>query len=364
MEEGPKLNISELLLNRLVAETSNVTLSSVEKTYLKEIFSEDFYLSEKFPLIEQVSNSISIIDRNFYYDIYKFSYENLSYCIKIGEKIDQFIFDKEKKALELIKDLNLSPLYFNTSSSENYSYLLTSFENSQSTKELGLSYTYEHIEMLASALAKIHNHTKQDENERDYFLDSMYTVGDFENTMSIELFNSLKKINIFPECQDLLNSIKNSIELQKFPNGERYSCLCHTNINPGCILNRPSQLKICNFYQSFFIHPAWDLAFASYKLQLNEHPIYEKRFLDAYHKESFLKENEYSYTFYKQLTYKIILHNLVSSYFYKLTTAKEEMDNLLTLFQQYSTIREVIQDEFAEYMPTLDDMFAPFIKNI
>jgi hypothetical protein len=47
-----------------------------------------------------------------------------------------------------------------------------------------------------------------------------------------------------------------------------------------------------------------------------------------------------------------------------MTITKEEMGNLLSLFQQYSTIREAIEDEFAEYIPTLDSMFAPFVDNL
>ena len=364
MAERQKVNFSEYLTNRVVCETSSIKISTVERTYLEEIFSEDFYLKEKFPEIKQITNSIKVLDRNFYYDIYSLSYDNLSYIIKVGEKLDSFIFNKEKEALEAIKELNLAPIYFNTDSTETYSYLLTSFEHSQSTKELGLSYTLNNIEMLGSALAKIHNHTKQEDSERDYFLESMFSLGDFEQTTNSNVYEALQQIKPFSECEDLLRSIKNNIEIQKFPQNESYACLCHTNINPSSILNRPGQLKICNFYASFYLHPAWDLALTSYKLQLNDYPIYEKRFLEAYHKESFIKEDEYSYIYFKQLASKIMLYNLVSSYFYTMTTAKEEIRNLLSLFQQYSTIREAIEDEFAEYIPTLDSMFAPFVDNL
>ena len=364
MAEGQKINISQYLTNRVASQTISTKISLVEKDYLMEIFSEDFYLSDRFPNIEEVSDSIKILDRNFFYDIYKFSYENLSYAIKVGERIDNFIFNKEKDALEAIKDLNLAPMYFHTDSSESYSYLLTSFENAQTTKEIGLSYTFDKIELLGSALAKIHNKTKQDNSERDYFLDSVFSLGDYEDTTSSEVFDGLKEIDIFNECQDLLDTIKKAVNLQNLPNGEEISCLCHTNINPGAILNRTGRLKICNFYQSFYIHPAWDLAFTSYKLGLNDHPTVEKRFLESYHLESFLKEDEYNYVFFKQLASKLMLYTLVASYFYTMTSPNQEMGNTLSLFRQYASIRDVIQDEFAEYMPILDQMFAPFINNI
>ncbi len=364
MEEGQKISISDFLTNRVLTERKTLKISLVEKNYLLEIFTEDFYLNEKFPEIDQIEQSIKIIDRNIFYDIYRFSYDNLSYAIKVGENNDSFIFEREKKALESIKDLNLSPIYFNNAFSDDYAYLLTSFENSQSSKELGLSYTYENIELLGSSLAKIHNATKTEENQREYFLDSMYSLGSFEDFMDQELYNALLERPNFKQSLALLKDIKQTVEDQLFEPGEGFSCLCHTNLNLSCILNRPNQLKICNFFESFHIHPAWDLAFASYKLQLNDHPIYEKKFLEAYHAESFLKEEDYNYVYFKQLAYKILLYKIISGYFYKSLVDNEEVGSVLNLFKNYAFIRESIQDEFADYMDMLDEMFAPFIKNI
>ena len=365
MEEGQKINISDFLTNRVLTESKMLKISLVEKNYLLEIFTEDFYLNEKFPEIDQIEQSIKIVDRNFFYDIYKFSYDNLSYAIKVGENTDSFIFEREKNALESIKDLNLSPIYFNNAQSDDYAYLLTSYENSQSSKELGLSYTYENIELLGSSLAKIHNATKTEENQREYFLDSDYSLGSFEDFIDEEVYSQLLKDTNFKQNLDLLQNIKNAIEDQLFAPGAGFSCLCHTNLNLSCILNRSNQLKICNFFESFHIHPAWDVAFASYKLELNDHPIYEKKFLEAYHAESFLKEEDYSYIYFKQLAYKIILYKIISAYFFKmLVQDNKEVGSTLSLFQNYAFIRESIRDEFVEYMDMLDEMFAPFIKNI
>lgn len=364
MEEGQKLNISDFLVNRVLSERETVKISLVEKNYLLEIFTEDFYLNEKFPEISQIEQSIKIVDRNFFYDIYRFSYNNLGYAIKVGDSSDSFVFEREKNALESIKDLNLSPIFFNTAHSDDYAYLLTSFEYSQSSKELGLSYTYENIELLGSSLAKIHNATKTEENQREYFLDSVYSLGSFQDFIDEEAYNELLKVKNFEQSVNLLKDIKAGIEAQLFEPGEDSSCLCHTNINLSCILNRASQLKICNFFESFHIHPAWDLAFTSYKLQLNDYPIYEKKFLAAYHAESFLKEEDYNYVYFKQLAYKLILYKIVSAYFYKALSDNEEMGSVLSLFKNYSFIRDSIEDEFQADMDMLDEMFAPFIKNI
>ena len=364
MAEGQKMNIAEFLTNRVVGESKSLKISSVERKYLIEIFTKDTYLNEKFSNIDQINQSINIIDRNFFYDIYKISYDNLSYIIKIGEEADSFIFEREKNALELIKDLNLSPIYFNTSSSDAYSYLLTSFEHSQSSKDLGLSYVYENIELLGSSLAKIHNATKTEENQRESFIDSFYSLGSFQEILQSDSYKELLEVKKFKQSLNLLKFIEEGIETQIFPGGEDSSCLCHTNLSLSCILNRPNQLKICNFFESFLIHPAWDLAFASYKLELDTHPFYEKKFLEAYHAESFLKEEDYSYVYFKQMTYKLILYKLVASYFHETISAEQEDHNIMSLFQNYALIRDSIEDEFDEYMEMLDEMFAPFMQNL
>ena len=101
MEEGQTINISQYLTNRLVAETSSVKISQIEMSYLSDIFKDDFYLSERFENADDVLNSIQLLDRNFFYDIYKFSYNGGSYIIKIGESDDITIFNKEKKLYKI-----------------------------------------------------------------------------------------------------------------------------------------------------------------------------------------------------------------------------------------------------------------------
>ena len=367
MAEGQIISISEYLTNRVVAETSALKISEVEIDYVTDIFKDDFYLSDRFKNIDSVLNSIKILDRNFFYDIYKFSYDNGSYIIKIGEESDIALFNKEKKALQDVEELNLSPKYFNSSSSDYNSYLLTSFEHAQTTKELGLSYTLNYIETLGSTIAKIHNKTKQEESERDLFLDSVYSFGELEQILSSETFDSLVneiKLNdyTYTDIKDLLNQIKTAISLQVSSIEESFSVLCHNNINPSCILNRQGKIKLCNFHQSFYLHPAWDLATASYKLNLNKYPVYERDFLSAYHEESFLGIDDYSYILFKQLVYKVILFQLICRYFYILTVPNEEMGNILSIVKEYDDIRDSIQDEFSESIPMLDRMFFPFIN--
>jgi len=364
MEEGLQLNISQFLINRVASETKRLTMSAIEKEYILSIFDEDSYLNEKFPEIEQVANSIKLLDNNFFYDIYKFSYDNLSYAIKIEESSNSFIFNNERDALESLKGLNLSPLFFNTGSSENYSYFLTSYENSMSSKQLGLSHFYENIDVFASTLAKIHNATKQENNKMEYFVDSTLSFGSFEEILDPESYEGLMETKFFKKGLLLLDEIKKSINIQKTQLVEVCSCLCHTDINLSSILNREGKMKICNFYQSSIIHPAWDLAFASYKLELDQHPITEKKFLEAYHAESFLKEDEYSYTYFKQMVYKIMLYKLVCGYFHKICLQEEASGGAIMFFQNYALIRESVLDEFSESMDMLDEMFCPNIKDL
>ena len=52
MEEGPKINISDFLVNRVLSERETVKISLVEKNYLLEIFTEEMYLTFEQRLVE------------------------------------------------------------------------------------------------------------------------------------------------------------------------------------------------------------------------------------------------------------------------------------------------------------------------
>lgn len=365
MEQQNDINFSDLMMGRVVQQTKNLTISNVEKLYISDLFKDDFYLSTNFSDIEKVLSTIKTLDKNFFYDIYKFSYEDIDYAIKVGSKEDSEIFDKERIALEKLKDKELAPTYLSSGRSETYAYLLTSFEHGISAKSAGLSVLFDNLELFAKNLAQLHNETKSEDNERDYFLESCYSLGSFDIILSEDVFQEMKEVKNFKTCQQLLKDIKESIAFQMPDKPEKYSSLCHTHLVPSNILFRAdyADIKFCNFYNSFTLNPMWDLAFLAIKLDLNRFPQKEKQFLDHYFKHSYLNSDDYSIVYFKQVAFKIVLFKLVSMYFLKLVIP-EDSGSILDMFKLYGHISNMVADEFSEYKETLDEMFGNFSKSI
>ena len=49
-------------------------------------------------------DSIELLDRNFFYDIYRFKCEGKGYCLKLGDRHDNYIFKREYSFLDKIKE--------------------------------------------------------------------------------------------------------------------------------------------------------------------------------------------------------------------------------------------------------------------
>lgn len=365
MENEENLSFEDVMLGRVIQQSQKISMSSIEKSYISDIFKEDFYLSENYPETEKVIESIKPLDRNFFYDIYKFRYNDITYALKIGSEDDIEIFEKEAEALNLLEGKNLAPKVHSINKLLNYSYLLTSFEHGFSAKTVGLSTLFDNIDLFAKTLAKLHNETKTEENQRDYFLESCYSLGSFQEILNPEVYDSLMKNDLFVKSISLLDDIRESVSIQMLPAPEKYSSLCHTHLTQSNILFRSDlkEIKFCNFYNSFILSPLWDLAFLSIKLNFQSTPLKEKKFLDAYFEESYLNQEDFSMIFYKQVCYKLILYKIVSMYFLKMVIP-EDSGSVIDMFKNYGYIRNMVNDEFPEYIDTLDKMFGNFTKLI
>lgn len=363
--EEESIKFEDLILGRVLQESKKIFVSNIEKEYILEIFKKDSFLSENFPNAKEVINSIQILDRNFFYDIYKFYYEDVGYAIKIGSDVDIEIFEREKIALDALEGKNLAPSLVSINKLDNYSYLLTSFEHGFTAESIGKSMFYDKIELFAESLAKLHNETKQESNERDYFLDSFFSVSRFEEFLDDEVIDELKKMEFFKNSVSLLEEIEEAIKVQLPEKAESLSSICHTNLRFPNILFRSDlqEIKFCNFYNSFVLNPLWDLGFAIIRLELQDHPIIEDRFLNCYFQHSYLNREDFSMVFYKQICFKLILHKVVSTYFLKMVIP-EESGSVLEMFKNYSIIRDMVQNEFPTYVDTLDAMFNNFSNSI
>lgn len=357
IEDQLDMDYSDFLKGRVISESEDMSIGHIEKKLIKEIFKKNYKISSRFKEIK----SLKLLDRNFYYDVFTFSCENETYCLKFGEDDDHYLFKREFDVLKKIEKYKVSPTPILIVRDKNYSCLITSFEFSQSVKNEGLSCITKNLQSFAESLKTIHNNSKSDFSERDMFLDMCFSMASFDEVLDSEDLDELKNIDQFNNCQQILKSLKDCILLQIESMPEVDACICHTNLKPSNILFRNNTFKFCNFQESFVLSPMWDLAMICIKTELHRFPILESKFVKHYNAEK-EKEIKDALPAYKDVCFKIMLHEIICTYFYRLIIVNNE--GMVGLFNSYQNIRPLVFKEFPIYVETLDKMFGDFNKII
>lgn len=361
LEDNLKSNLSfsELLRGRLISETKDISLSKVELDQIRFIFEDHFKLSLKFKS-DKLKN-IALVDRNFLYESFSFDYEDRTYLIKIGEEEDNYLFKREFDCLKKVEHLELSPKPILNGVGKDYSFIITSYEFGQSIKQLGKSHLLEHLPTFAVVLRILHTN-KEENSDLDLFLDLCFSQGSFEEILNEDLYNDLKGVKNFKESQSILRELENVIKMQVKSFSDSNISRCHMNLMESNILMRGPMIKFINFDKSFCLNPLWDLAMTSIYLDLVSFPKIESKFLMYYSKEDY-DENCEALPAYKDVCFKICLHNLICSYYFKIISRVNDHDTY-KMYKLYETIRPFVYNEFPVFLEVLDEMFGDFQKNL
>lgn len=352
------LSFSELMRGRLMTQTKDVSLSNIEKKQLQYIFKKDFKILNKFKNV----NNFQLVDRNFFYDLYKFSYEERTYIIKLGDEDDGFLFKREFEFLERIQDERIAPEPIINGVGEDYSYIITSYEFGLPLKAFGQSTLITNLKPFAKTLKKLHDASPSDQSNFNLFFDYYLGRASFEEILDIDMYQELRSVTGFKTCEKILSKLQELIKIQTSTFIDGDPCLCHTNINESSLLFRNKYFKFINFERSFYLNPLWDVAMTSIKLNLSQYPKLESKFLMHYDPKNYELNCE-ALPAYKDVAFKLILHDLICTYFYKILIVKEDA-TLYHMFSLYETIRPMVNHELPIYLETLDKMFGNFEKYI
>ena len=356
------MKLNEYLSGRLVEKTETVSISRTEKQFLEYIFSSDEYLKTNFNLLE-FSETSCLLGRSFFYDSYKFNCKDRTFCIKIGDKEDDFIFRRERDILKKIEKTNLSPTFLNFYSCKSYSYLLTTLEHGLPIKEFRLPFLQSNLPTIGANLAYLHEKTFS--HKKDYtedFMQEIYDYGDFESVLDEEIYKELKELKIFPEICECLDFIKQSIK-QQMVVGSNASSICHLNLTQSNILERAGMIKFVNFHKARRTNPMFDLAFCAIKSGISTSEHMEKIFVENYVKyhKHFNKFSDVYETFlcYKQVSAKLILYEMLCSYVYELIFLDDTYP-YFDYFNMYQIVKEEVGDELCDLIKTTDEIFGNF----
>jgi uncharacterized protein Usg len=355
------MKYSDYLNGRLIQKVEKRSFSKNEISFLNYVFDSSSFLKSNYSKPD-FQNSLKILGNNFFYDIYKFEFQDRSYAIKMGSAEDFFIFQKEKETLELVQDFNLSPKFIHIEKNEDYSFLLVSYEHGFPVKDFGMPHIQNSIPTIASNLSYMHEKTvSSSKNDTSAFLTEIYDFSDFEEILDKEVFEDIRSISVYPKLCKFFNFVKDSLSYQIIE--PKTTSLCHLNLTPSTILSRDGMIKFINFHKSYYLNPLFDVAFLCIKTNISSSEYLEKEFIKAYvHYHSNLNDFEKVYASFlgfKEVSCKIILYEMCCNYIYELILLDDTYPHY-DYFNIYQTIKEISKDELTSFIPTLDYIFGTF----
>lgn len=207
-----------------------------------------------------VPEKIEFISTTENYDIYKYLYKNLNYCIKISLDSNCEKIEHESK---FIKNINptIRPNYIsdgNIKIGDNLRYIITSYENAESLNELGRSYLIENFDNFCYSYSLMQNSTGSFISYKDH-LSNYFKMADIENLLNIDAISSIKNYTNFPLIKQIMLDMQNELMLSYDESFSNNKFLCHGDLNPGNIISKNNLFKFINFDNCYSSHCFFDL---------------------------------------------------------------------------------------------------------
>ena len=203
---------------------------------------------------------IKFIETTEDYDVYKYTYRNSFYCIKISLDEDCKKIQHEAKYLNNINSL-IRPKYIKdgiTKIGDNLRYIITSYEQSDSIEELGRSFLLENFDSFCEAYGlmqksdKINMSYKQ--NISEYFKTS-----NISELLTEDSINAIKNYTNFTLLKKIMDDMKNELLLLYDESFEEKKFICHGSLNAKNIISRNGLFKFVNFDNCYSSHCFFDL---------------------------------------------------------------------------------------------------------
>jgi Ser/Thr protein kinase RdoA (MazF antagonist) len=361
-EEEKDFDFKEVLLNKTLTTSRDVTINDLEFKSIKYALEQGEKVKSIFPKIPSLQlNNLELIDRNFYYDSYKFQYEDKYFCLKLGSNDDSYYIKKEISALNKLKNKNVCPTSYLFEELKEFSLSIISYEFGEPINKLNPNLIiFENLDEFIKQLKTVHTGFKPKQNQLKTVIENHKSMCSFEEVLPEKLFNTFKDIDLYKKVKDFLPFLIDVLELQASPMlKDKDLALCHFNLNTSNILFRDGMFKFINFHNFYYLHPLFDIASLSLNLDLNSLPGLDKKILEAYYGKN-CKEAVNALPAFKDIIFKLILINLISSFFYKVLFPKWESSQnfALNAIKSYQTIRPMVKNEFYTQHEFLDDMFG------
>jgi aminoglycoside phosphotransferase len=204
--------------------------------------------------------SISFVNSNYNYDIYKIKSDQGNYCIKYSLDSGNRSLKKEFDILKSLPNA-ISPkavAYGKMQFGDAIHYLITSFENTEDLKSLGVSCITENIDAFLIDLQNLQNSEIETNSFNDYLTSFLKTVSvESLPEESIEAIESHSDLRIIKET---ITAIENELLHLCSPKIVKDKRVCHGNLKSSNILFKNGSFKFIDLNDSFHGNPYLDLA--------------------------------------------------------------------------------------------------------
>ena len=218
------------------------------------------------------ATDIKHISINDDYDIYKYTYQNLNFCIKISLDPDCEKINHESLNLKKINPL-IRPQYIKDGRikiGDDIRYVITSFENAESLKDLGRSHLVENFESFCNSYLLMQNSEKTNHSYKDY-LSFFFSATDLNNSLTEDALESIKSYTDFNLVEKILINLKNEILTSYNEVFAEQKFICHGQLNMSSIISRNNLFKFINFDNCYNSHCFLDLSELIIELGIPNH---------------------------------------------------------------------------------------------
>ena len=205
------------------------------------------------------AQNIEFISETENYDIYKYTYQNSCYCIKISLDPNCKEIEHESKFLKKINPL-IRCQYIKDGIikiGDDIRYIITSYENAESLNDLGRSYFLENFDSFCHTYSLMQESEKIPISYKDHLSD-YFNMACMENLLE-DSIQSIKNYTNFELINQIMLDMKNELMLCYHDEFSDRKFICHGNLNGNNIISRNGLFKFINFDNCYSSHCFLDL---------------------------------------------------------------------------------------------------------
>lgn len=355
-----------------LSEVNPIQVGSYTIDYVfKSLVSSERFINI-FDDFSSVRTTLSLIDSNFQYDLFKFASEGTNYILKIAVYSSDNCLENEFNTLKQlsVKCYGLAPLpilYDRIHDSSDTCIMITTYENSDSFTDLSTGDLAYNLGTIANTLSFIHEKTEVSQSqETTDLLNRFSEISDYESNLDSDTYNEYMNIHLYTECSDFVTRLKSDISSSIGSLNENKTCICHTDLSRSRILYREGNVKFINWQDSFVLDMYFDVAFTLFNLGIYDTDLGEI-FIEKYHSSHenlggiSLDDFKTKLTSYTDVVYKLVLVKIISNHFYEnIVYGNERTTKYVRLDRIYECLRKLVARDYPNDLSRCDKLFINF----